>query len=49
MATARWWWGATYPVELKIVRQIVGDMPILIPGIGAQAVDLAATARNGQK
>ena len=28
--------GATYPKELEAVRQIVGDMPILIPGIGAQ-------------
>lgn len=28
--------GATYPKELKIVRKIVGNMPILIPGIGAQ-------------
>lgn len=28
--------GATYPEELKKVREIVGDMPILIPGVGAQ-------------
>lgn len=28
--------GATYPEELKVVRQIIGDMPILIPGVGAQ-------------
>ncbi|MBI2039823.1 orotidine-5'-phosphate decarboxylase [Candidatus Microgenomates bacterium] len=28
--------GATYPEELKKAREIVGDMPILIPGIGAQ-------------
>lgn len=39
--------GATYPDELKIVRQIVGDMPILVPGIGAQGGDLEATLRNG--
>lgn len=34
--------GATYPEELKIVREIVGDMPILIPGIGAQGGDIAS-------
>ncbi len=28
--------GATYPDELKMVRDIVGDMSILIPGLGAQ-------------
>src|SRR3989338_440422 len=32
--------GATYPDELRQVRRIVGDMPILIPGIGAQGGDL---------
>lgn len=35
--------GATYPAELKKVRSIVGDMPILIPGIGAQGGEVAAT------
>lgn len=39
--------GATYPEELKKVREIVGDMPILIPGIGAQDGDLEATVKNG--
>ncbi len=34
--------GATSPSELKYVRKIVGDMPILIPGIGAQGGDLEA-------
>jgi len=28
--------GATYPFQLKNIRKIVGDMPILIPGIGFQ-------------
>lgn len=28
--------GATYPDELKLVRAIVGDLPILIPGLGSQ-------------
>lgn len=39
--------GATYPKELKAVREIVGDMPILVPGIGAQGGDLKATLENG--
>ena len=39
--------GATYPEELKRVREIVGDMPILIPGIGAQGGDLENTIKNG--
>lgn len=32
--------GATYPEELAIVRKLVGDMPILIPGIGVQGGDI---------
>lgn len=40
--------GATYPSELKIVRKIVGDMPILIPGIGAQGGDVKATIKAGK-
>lgn len=32
--------GATYPDELHKVRQTVGDMPILIPGIGFQQKDV---------
>jgi len=39
--------GATYPEELKKVREIVGDMPILVPGVGAQGGDLEATIKNG--
>lgn len=39
--------GATYPEELKIVRKIVGDMPILVPGIGVQGGDLENTIKNG--
>lgn len=39
--------GATAPDELAIVRQIVGDeMPILIPGVGAQAGDLERAVKN---
>ncbi|MFC1646869.1 orotidine-5'-phosphate decarboxylase [Patescibacteria group bacterium] len=39
--------GATYPTELKKVRNIVGDMLLLIPGIGAQGGDLEKTIKNG--
>ncbi len=38
--------GATYPEELKKVREIIGDMPILIPGIGAQGGDIQSL-KNG--
>jgi len=38
--------GATFPAEIERVRTIVGpDMPLLIPGIGAQGGDLDATIR----
>ncbi len=40
--------GATFPNEIAQVREIVGDMPLLIPGIGAQGGDLAATMGAGQ-
>ena len=40
--------GATFPEELKVIRGIVGDMPLLIPGIGAQGGDIEATLRNGK-
>jgi len=39
--------GATYPDELKEVRKIVGDMTLLVPGIGAQGGDLNATLKAG--
>ncbi|WP_223788156.1 orotidine-5'-phosphate decarboxylase [Marinicella meishanensis] len=39
--------GATYPEELAQIRGIVGDMPLLIPGIGAQGGDVAATLKAG--
>lgn len=40
--------GATFPDEIKTVRDIVGGMPLLIPGIGAQGGDLTATMAAGQ-
>ena len=40
--------GATYPEELREIRQIVRDMPILIPGIGAQGGDLEKSVHYGK-
>ena len=39
--------GATYPDELKTIRSICPQMPILIPGIGAQGGDLPKTIHAG--
>jgi orotidine-5'-phosphate decarboxylase len=39
--------GATFPEEIAKVRAIVGDMPLLIPGIGAQGGDIDATIKAG--
>jgi orotidine-5'-phosphate decarboxylase len=39
--------GATFPQELGEVRALVGDMPLLIPGVGAQGGDVEAVMRNG--
>jgi len=40
--------GATYPAELAAVRALVGDMPLLVPGIGAQGGDVEASVKAGQ-
>jgi orotidine-5'-phosphate decarboxylase len=40
--------GATYPDELRTAREIVGDLPILVPGIGAQGGDVAAAVSAGR-
>ena len=40
--------GATFPRELAEIRAIVGDMPLLIPGVGAQGGDVEAVVRNGK-
>lgn len=39
--------GATRPKELQRVRKLVPDMPLLIPGVGAQGGDLTAAVRYG--
>ena len=40
--------GATFPAEIARVRAIVGEMPLLVPGIGAQGGDIAATVKAGR-
>ena len=40
--------GATYPEEMKRVREVAGDIPLLIPGIGAQGGDIARTVAAGR-
>ncbi len=39
--------GATFPAQLGAARAIVGDLPILVPGIGTQGGDLAASVTAG--
>ncbi len=39
--------GATYPEEMKVVRAIVGDMTLLVPGVGAQGGDVEAVVKAG--
>ena len=39
--------GATYPAEIARVRELAPRLPLLIPGIGAQGGDAAATVRAG--
>lgn len=40
--------GATWPEQLREVRKIVGDLPFLVPGIGAQGGDVEAVVRNAK-
>ena len=40
--------GATYPGELAEVRALVGDMPLLVPGVGAQRGDVAQVVQSGE-
>jgi orotidine-5'-phosphate decarboxylase len=40
--------GATFPEELAQVRKLVGEMPLLVPGIGAQGGDIEATVKAGR-
>ena len=40
--------GATFPGEIARVREIVGDLPLLVPGIGAQGGDVQDTVQAGR-
>jgi orotidine-5'-phosphate decarboxylase len=40
--------GATFPAEIARVREITGDLPLLVPGIGAQGGDIEATVQAGR-
>ena len=40
--------GATWPQELAEVRSRIGDVPLLVPGVGAQGGDVEAVVRNGR-
>lgn len=39
--------GATYPEEMRKIRSLVGDMTLLVPGIGAQGGDVEKTVKAG--
>ncbi len=39
--------GATYPLEIERVRAVAPTLPLLIPGVGAQGGDAAATVKAG--
>ncbi|MFZ1728777.1 MAG: orotidine-5'-phosphate decarboxylase [Bacteroidota bacterium] len=39
--------GATHPSELEEIRGMVGQMPLLIPGLGAQGGDVELSVRAG--
>ena len=40
--------GATWPAQLREVRAIVGDLPFLVPGVGAQGGDVDAVVGNAK-
>ena len=40
--------GATWPEQLREVRAIVGDMPFLVPGVGAQGGDVEAVVTHAK-
>lgn len=39
--------GATYPEELKAIRKVIGDMILLVPGLGSQGGNPEATVKAG--
>jgi len=40
--------GATYPAVLAQVRALCPDLPLLVPGVGAQGGDVVQAVRNGR-
>ncbi|MEQ8161357.1 MAG: orotidine-5'-phosphate decarboxylase [Smithellaceae bacterium] len=40
--------GATWPSQMHEIRKIVGDMPFLVPGAGAQGCNVEAMVKAGQ-
>jgi len=40
--------GATWPEQLREVRAIIGEMPLLVPGVGAQGGDAKAVVENAR-
>jgi len=40
--------GATWPEQMKKLRSICGEMPFLVPGVGAQGGDIQALVKAGQ-
>jgi len=40
--------GATWPQQLREVRAIVGEVPFLVPGVGAQGGDVEAVVANAR-
>ena len=41
--------GATFPEELKAVRELCPDMPFLVPGVGAQGGDVEKVVSYGRR
>ncbi|MGE0114618.1 MAG: orotidine-5'-phosphate decarboxylase [Steroidobacteraceae bacterium] len=40
--------GATWPRQMQQIRAVVGDMPLLVPGVGAQGGDVQALVTAGK-
>ena len=40
--------GATWPSQMSEVRSLVGDMPFLVPGVGAQGGDIESIVKAGK-
>ena len=40
--------GATYPAEMASIRAVAPDLPLLVPGLGAQGGDLAGSVQAGR-